>query len=283
MRRLAGHPEFFSINTATLGYRQPLATTIEMCAARGIATIAPWRREVEDQDVVALARHIRDAGLRVGGYNRSTYFPQPDKASRAAAYCENVRALDHAAALGARCYVLVVGGLLPGSRDLDAARTQVRDGVARLMEKARAVGVPLALEPLHPMTTADRSCLNTLKQALDWCDELDPDNSGSLGVAVDVYHVWWDPALHEQIDRACRHRRVLGFHVSDWLVDTCDLVQDRGMMGDGVIDVKKIRGWLEAGGFRDAVEVEIFSAHNWWKRPEEEILDTCVARLSSVC
>lgn len=283
MRTLAGHPELYSINTATLGYRQPIETVIELCAARGIGSIAPWRREIEGKDVHILARRLRDAGLKISGYCRSTYFPQVDAPARMAALEENRKALEQAAILGAACFVLVVGGLPAGSRNLDDARAQVKDGVTQLLETARTLGVPLALEPLHPMTTADRSCLNTLKQALDWCDELEPNNSGFLGVAIDVYHVWWDQELKAQIERACKNQRVLGYHVSDWLVPTRDLVMDRGMMGDGVIDLRQIRGWLEAGGYRGPVEVEIFSEATWWQRPETEILDTCLERLATVC
>ncbi len=283
MRTLAGHPELYSINTATLGYRQPLERTIEQCAARGIGAIAPWRQEIDHEDVARVARRIRDAGLKVSGYCRSTYFPQATQAERLNALEDNIRALEQAAMLEAACFILVVGGLPAGSRDLDDARAQVKEGVARLLETARALKVPLALEPLHPMTTADRSCLNTLGQALDWCAELDAGHSGFLGVAVDVYHVWWDPNLERQIDRACRDNRVLGYHVSDWLVPTRDLVADRGMMGDGVIDLRRIRNRLESGGYRGPVEVEIFSATDWWKRPTDEVLDICVERLSDAC
>ncbi len=82
------------------------------------------------------------------------------------------------------------------------AREQVKQGIRQLLPHSKDVGVPIALEPLHPMTAADRSSLCTLRQALDWCDELDPDGEFGLGVAVDVYHVWWDPDLASQILRA---------------------------------------------------------------------------------
>jgi sugar phosphate isomerase/epimerase len=137
--------------------------------------------------------------------------------------------------------------------------------------------MPLAIEPLHPMYAADRACINTMEQALDVCDELDPYRSGSLGLAVDVYHVWWDPKLEQQIARAGR-ARLLAFHVCDWLTPTRDLLNDRGMMGDGVIDIPRIRGWVEAQGFAGYSEVEIFSTGDWWQRPHEEVLDTCIAR-----
>ena len=166
-------------------------------------------------------------------------------------------------------------------RDIDRSRSQVIDGIARLLEYARPRKMPLAIEPLHPMYAADRACVNTLEQALDICDALDPANTGALGVAVDVYHVWWDPKLHEQIHRAGA-RRLLAFHVCDWLTPTTDLLLDRGMMGDGVIDLRKIRGWMEAAGYAGFSEVEIFSANNWWQRPGDEVLATCIERHRTV-
>jgi sugar phosphate isomerase/epimerase len=146
-----------------------------------------------------------------------------------------------------------------------------------ILPEARAAGVPLAIEPLHPMQAADRACINTLEQALDLCDELDAGRSGLLGVALDIYHVWWDPKLQQQIARAGRER-LLAYHVCDWLTPTRDLLSDRGMMGDGVVEVKKIRGWVEAAGFEGFSEVEIFSALDWWQRAGEETLATCIER-----
>jgi sugar phosphate isomerase/epimerase len=140
--------------------------------------------------------------------------------------------------------------------------------------------MPLAIEPLHPMQAAERACVNTLEQALDICDALDPGRTGALGVAVDVYHVWWDPKLKAQIERAGRDR-LLAYHVCDWLVPTRDLLNDRGMMGDGVIELKKVRGWMEAAGYAGFAEVEIFS-DQWWSRPADEVLDTCAERYRSV-
>jgi sugar phosphate isomerase/epimerase len=152
----------------------------------------------------------------------------------------------------------------------------VRDGIAGLLPYARANNMPLAIEPLHPMYAADRACVNTLRQANDLCDEL----GDGIGVAVDIYHVWWDPELEAQVKRA--GKRVLAFHVCDWLVPTTDLLLDRGMMGDGVIDIPRIRGWVEATGFNGQCEVEIFSANNWWKRDGDEVLRTCVERHQTV-
>jgi sugar phosphate isomerase/epimerase len=161
-------------------------------------------------------------------------------------------------------------------KDIAGARSQVRDGVERLLEYAKGSSIALALEPLHPMYAADRSCLSTLNQALDLCDALDPFRSKALGVALDVYHVWWDPELEEQIARA--GHRILAFHVCDWLVPTRDLLNDRGMMGDGVIDIPMIRGWVEAAGYTQFNEVEIFSSGVWQVRDGNDVLDVCIER-----
>jgi sugar phosphate isomerase/epimerase len=155
----------------------------------------------------------------------------------------------------------------------------VEDGIAALLPHARAAGVPLAIEPLHPVYAADRACVNTLRQALDLCDAL----GEGVGVAIDVYHVWWDPELEQQLLRAGRSGHILAHHICDWLVPTRDPLNDRGMMGDGVIDLKRIRSWFEAAGFHGHQEVEIFSAENWWKRPGDEVLATCVERYRTVC
>jgi sugar phosphate isomerase/epimerase len=202
---------------------------------------------------------------------------------RRAAIDDNRRAIDEAKTLGAPCLVLVVGGLpgalegRPDGKGLESARTDVQDGIGAILDHARSAGIPLAIEPLHPMYAADRACVNTLEQALDLCDTLDPGRSGMLGVAVDAYHVWWDPKLAAQIRRTGRER-LLAFHVCDWLVPTRDLLTDRGMMGDGVIDLPQMRGWVEDAGFAGYSEVEIFSAENWWKRDGGEVLDTCIRR-----
>jgi sugar phosphate isomerase/epimerase len=195
--------------------------------------------------------------------------------------------VDEAAELGAPCLVLVVGGL-PGAlqgkaahKDIALARSQVHDGIAELLEYAKQARMPLAIEPLHPMYAADRACVNTLEQALDLCDQLDARRTGSLGVAVDIYHTWWDPKLQQQIARAGKDR-LLAFHVCDWLTPTVDLLNDRGMMGDGVIDIPRIRGWVEAQGFAGYSEVEIFSTGHWWQQPHDEVLDTCIARHRTV-
>jgi sugar phosphate isomerase/epimerase len=273
-----------AINTATLGHRSPIEVVIDAVARHGFGGIAPWRRDLEGRSPVATARRIRDAGLVVSCYCRSTYLPASSPAQFARNVDDNRAAIEQAAVLGARAFVMVVGGLPEGSRDLAGARAQVLEGCTALHEHARALGVRLALEPLHPMYAADRSCLSTLEQALDACEAIEPGEASPLvGVCVDAYHCWWDPRLLDQIARAGRGGRILGFHVSDWLVPTRDLLMDRGMMGDGVIDLTGLRGAVDAAGFDGLVEVEIFSAADWWTRPEEKVLATCAERLRQCC
>ena len=283
MRELNKRLDLCSINTATLGYQQPVNETIEAVARTGFGAIAPWRHELEGESAKQVGRHIRDAGLSVSGYCRSSYIPAQTEAQFMASIDDNRRAIDEAVDLAARCFVMVVGGLPAGSKDLAAARQQVHDGVAILLEHAGSRDMPLAIEPLHPMYTADRACINTLDQALDLCNALDPSQSGGLGLAVDLYHVWWDPQLEAHLARAGKEKRLFGFHVCDWLVPTRDMLLDRGMMGDGVIDIPLIRNWMEQAGYAGSVEVEIFSRDNWWKRQPAEILATCAERLQAVC
>ena len=222
----------------------------------------------------------------MSGYCRGGLFTATDTAGLKAANEDNRRAVDEACELNAPWLVLVVGGL-PGAlagkaahKDNALSRSQVHEGIATLLDYAKSNGMPLAIEPLHPMYAAERACINTMEHALDLCDALDPLNSGAIGVAVDVYHVWWDPKLEAQIARAGKNR-LLAFHVCDWLTPTTDMLNDRGMMGDGVIDIPKIRGWMEAQGFAGYSEVEIFSTGNWWQRDSGEVLATCITRHKS--
>jgi len=272
-----------AINTATLGFRAPIDDVVDAVARAGFGAIAPWRREVEGQDVAKISRHIRDAGLAVTGYCRSTYIPALTRLTFEQNVQANRLAITDAGALGAYSFVMVVGGLPTGSKDIAAARAQVQEAAGLLVEHGRQHGVRIALEPLHPVYAADRSCLSLLSQALDMCEAVEGSSADPwLGACIDVYHVWWDPDLAGQIARAGATRRIFGFHVCDWLVPTADVLNDRGMMGDGVIDVRGIRNMAEIGGYRGAVEVEIFSTKNWWKRSMEETLQVCAERFASV-
>ena len=286
MRDFSANHETLSINTATVRKQWPLDRIIDECARRDIRAISPWRDQVATVGIDRIARQLRDTGIRLSGFCRGGFFPAADPAGLRAALEDNRKAIDEARQLDSPCLVLVVGSLpgalngTPAYFDISRARAEVRDGIAATLEYAREVGMPLAIEPLHPMQAADRACINTLEQALDLCDELDPGRTGMLGVAADLYHVWWDPKLETQLMRAGADR-LLAYHVCDWLTPTRDLLNDRGMMGDGVIELKKCRRWAEAAGYSGYAEVEIFSDY-WWSKPGEEVLDTCIARHKTV-
>jgi sugar phosphate isomerase/epimerase len=257
-----------SLNTATVKKQWQLAQIIDGCARHGIRGISPWRDQVAAMGLKKATSSIKKHGLTVTGLCRGGFFTAPNWRD------DNRRAIEEAHELGAQCLVLVVGGLLPGSKDIALSREKVKEGIAAILPEARKAGVPLAIEPLHPMQAAERACINTLEQALDLCDSL----GEGLGVAVDVYHVWWDPKLQQQIKRAGK-KRILAYHICDWLVPTRDLLNDRGMMGDGVIDLPLIRSWVEGAGYAGFQEVEIFSELDWWKRDADEVLRTCKERV----
>jgi sugar phosphate isomerase/epimerase len=286
MRDFSADHRWLSLNTATVRKQGDLVAIIEACARHGIKAIDPWRDQVAAVGLERAARAARDAGLELSGYCRGGMFTS-DAARRSEVRDDNRRAVDEAMTLGAPCVVLVVGGLpqysRPGSapsKNIVAARRQVEDALDEMMEYARSVKMPLAIEPLHPAYAADRACVNTTKQALDICDRLDPHRSGALGVALDVYHIWWDPEVLSQIKRAGKDR-LLAFHVCDWLVPTKDILNDRGMMGDGAIDIRSLRRAVEAEGYAGYSEIEIFS-EAWWARPIDEVLRSCIERHRTV-
>ena len=286
MRDFSNDHRWLSLNAATVRRQGDLAQIIDACARHGIRAIDPWRDQVAAVGLDRAARAVRDAGLELSGYCRGGMFAS-DAVRRAEVRDDNRRCIDEAKALGAPCIVLVAGGLpqysRPGSvasKDVAAARAQVDDGIVEMLEYAKQANMPLAIEPLHPAYAADRACVNTTKQALDICDRLDPKRTGALGVALDVYHIWWDPEVLAQIERAGKDR-LLAFHVCDWLVPTKDILNDRGMMGDGVIDIKRLRAAVEATGFAGYSEIEIFS-NDWWTKPMDEVLRTCIERHKTV-
>lgn len=268
-----------SINLATTRGAWGFADAVDGCLRQGITAISPWRDQVEAIGLDEAARIVKANDLRVTGLCRGGMFPADTAEGRQKNIDDNLRAIDEAAALKADCLVLVVGGLPDSSKDIAGARGMVADGIAAMLPHARAAGVPMAIEPLHPMYAADRACVNTIDQALDLCEQL----GDGVGVAIDVYHVWWDPNLAAAIARAGRLKRIMAHHICDWLVPTNDMLLDRGMMGDGVIDLKGIRAMIEAAGYTGPQEVEIFSRDNWWKRPGDEVLATCLERFETVC
>src|SRR6266852_929079 len=261
-----------SLNLATVRKQWTLREAVAGAARHGFAGIAPWRDMVQEAGPAEAGRVFRDSGLRVTGYCRGGLFPAADAAGRQAAVDDNKRMIDEAAEIGAECIVIIGGGLPKGSRDLPAARKMFAEGLAAVLPHARAAKIPLALEPMHPMYAADRGCITTIAEMTDLCDAL----GDGLGLAVDTYHVWWDPNLARELARA--GKRIISHHICDWLVPTRHMLNDRGMMGDGVIDFKAIRRMIEAAGYTGIQEVEIFS-EDWWARPGDEVLRVAMEQI----
>ena len=235
-----------------------IETAIEQYREAGVKGITVWRQALEGRNPTRTGQRIREAGLAVVSLCRGGFFPGLDKATRQAAIDDNLRAIDEAAALGAPLVVLVCGAV-PG-QPLAESRRQIREGIAAVLPHAESCGVKLGIEPLHPMYADTRSAINTLKQANDMCAEL---ASPFVGVVVDVYHLWWDPALETEIQRCGQANHIFAFHVCDWKTPTEDLLNDRGLMGEGCIPIRQIRGWVEEAGFSGFNEVEIFSNSYW--------------------
>jgi sugar phosphate isomerase/epimerase len=251
-----------SFNSMTAD-RWSLPEVIEACAEHGIAHIAPWRHKVAEIGVDAAARRIAEAGLSVSSLCRGGFFTTGE---------ENRGAVEEAAALGAGVLVLVCGP--PTGTDLQAARDTIRRGIEDLLPHAVEHGVKLAIEPLHPMMIGERSAIVTLGEATDLALRIgDPH----VGVVIDVYHVFWDPRLHEEIARAAG--RILGFHVNDWLRETGHTLLERGMMGDGIIDLAGIRERVDAAGYDGPIEVEILNPAIW-DLPREVLMTTVVERFN---
>ena len=263
-----------SLNQATTQHWS-LAEALDGCLRAGIGWIGPWRDKVADLGLAESARRLRESGLRASSLCRGGFFPAPTSSERQARIDDNRRALDEAAELGASVLVLVCGPA--PDRDLDAARGMVYDGIAALVPYAAQRGVRLAIEPLHPMFAGDRSVVVTLGQANALAERLD---SPWVGVAVDVYHVWWDPEVYAQIARA--RGKILGFHVSDWLVPPPHHLLGRGLMGDGVIQLRRLRAAVEAAGYAGPIEVEIFN-QQLWDTPGDEVLATIKQRYLDHC
>ncbi len=236
----------------------PIETAIDRFAAHGVKGMTVWRDALNGRDIAATGQRMRDAGLSVVSLCRGGFFPAATVAGRQAAIDDNRRAIDEAAALGAPLIVLVCGAV-PG-QPLDVSRAQIREGIEAVLPQAAAAGVRLAVEPLHPMYADSRSAINTMQQANDICDAI---NSPLVGVAVDVYHLWWDPQLQAEIERCGEAGRIFAFHICDWRTPTEDLLNDRGLMGEGCIPIRQIRGWVEGAGFDGFNEVEIFSNRLW--------------------
>ncbi len=266
----------------------PLEAAVDAYAERGVTGITVWRDalapnapsrgpgagEISPRELREAARRarglIQDAGLAPVSLCRGGFFPSADNDARAQAVDDNILAVELAADLGAPL-VVIVPGADPGL-PLSESRKQIIDGMAQTADRAQDLGVKLALEPLHPMYADTRSAINTLEAANDVCDQLDHP---AVGVAVDVYHLWWDPHLEAEIGRCGDAKRILAFHVCDWRSPTRDLLLDRGLMGEGCIDLKRIRRWVEEAGFSGHIEVEIFSSE-YWSGDQAQFLDRIV-------
>jgi sugar phosphate isomerase/epimerase len=254
---VTAHPRL-SLNQATTK-RWTLPETVAGCVEAGIGGIGLWRDRVAEVGAGRAARIVADAGLTVTSLCRGGFLSDGEPAARKAAYDDNRRAIDEAALVGAPELLLVVGGLPAGSRDLAGARAAVADALTELAPHARAAGVRLVLEPLHPMFCADRAVVSTLGQALDMADAFEPRE---VAVCVDTYHVWWDPTLAAQLARA--GERIALYQVSDWVLPlAADALLSRGHLGDGSIDTASITDLVTAAGYTGWIEVEIFRQDVW--------------------
>jgi sugar phosphate isomerase/epimerase len=238
-------PARLSLNLITVDHWS-LAEAVERCASAGIRTVAPWRHKVAETGLAESARLIREAGLAVSSLCRGGFFTAPDATE------DNRRAVEEAAALGAPVLVLVCGPPVGG--DLAAARATIAAGIERLLPFAADHGVRLGIEPLHPMMVGERSAIVTIGEALALARGFDDP---AVGVVVDAYHVFWDPRLTDEL--AAAHGLIAGYHVSDWLVPTADLLAGRGLMGDGIIDLPGIRALIDAAGYDGPIEVEVIN------------------------
>lgn len=250
----------------------PIETAAAKFAAAGVRGITVWRDALAGRDPKVVSALLRDHGLSLVSLCRGGFFPALTAADRAKALDDNRRAIAEAHALGAPQVVLVCGAV-PG-QSLVESRKQIVDGIAALLPECQATGVKLSIEPLHPMYAGDRSAVNTLAQANDMVEQL---ASPHVGVAVDVYHVWWDPALEQEIARCGRLGALFAYHVCDWRTPTTDLLLDRGLMGEGCIPLRQIRAWVEAAGFNGFNEVEIFSTRHWTRDQDDFLRDIVTA------
>lgn len=281
MRDFSTDISALALNTATLGHNLdglgagwPVERVIDACAERGFGGIVFWRREIGTR-AVEIGNRVRDAGMQVTGLCRTPYLT----GSEAPATLDEARAaIDMAAGLGTGVLTIVTGGTEPGTKGINESQKRLADRVAQIAPYAAERGVTLALEPLNPMFGGNRSCIFTVRDALRVCDMVGADN---VGIAVDVYHVWWDSDLPAAC--AAAGNRIVGFHLCDWLENTSHMLLDRGMMGDGVADLHAIRRAVEDAGYAGPCEVEVFSADNWWKQDPGEVLDTMVDRFRTVC
>jgi sugar phosphate isomerase/epimerase len=270
---VAAPPEL-AINQATTRPQWTLAQAIEGYARAGIAGIGIWPDKLVECGLAEARRHLVAAGMAVTSYGVGEI--AVDRTGQPQTPARNRQMIDEAAALGAGCMVCVMGGLPRGSPSLADTRKRAADMMSEILPHARAAGVPLAIEPIHPMRAADVSCISTLAQATDLSLAL----GAGTGVVIDAYHVWWDPNLAAEAKRA--GERILAFQLCDWLADTAALANDRGMMGDGVIALAELYAMVRRVGYDGPCEVEIMSERNWWRRDPDEVVAVCIERFRAL-
>lgn len=263
-----------SLNTATAKYAS-LAECASACAEAGLGWIGPWRNRIQEVGSADAAKIISAVGLSVSTVCRGGFITATEPDSRSRAIVENTRAIEEAEALGARELVMVVGGLPAGDKNLVSARERVAQRLGDLVPIAHNHGVRLALEPMHPLFTADRGVLTTIGQSLDIAEQFEPEE---VGVVIDTYHIWWDPDAHESIERAGHQGRISTYQICDWILPlTANTLNSRGLSGDGYIDFPTITRWVSEAGYTGPVEVEILN-ENLWIQPVRQIVDAISAR-----
>lgn len=282
MRDFSNDTSALSLNTATLGHNLdgygagwPIERVIDACAVHGFGGIVFWRREIGDR-AIEIGNKVRAAGMEVTGLCRTPFLVGTERSTH---WLDETKAcIDMAAGLGTSVVTIVSGGTEPETKGVLESQKILADRVSQLVGYAADRNIYLALEPLNPMFGGNRTCLMTIRDALNVCNMVGADN---IGIAVDVYHVWWDADLATSCADA--GSRIIGYHLCDWLENTDDMLLDRGMMGDGVADLKAIRACVEASGYEGSCEVEIFSKDNWWKRDPDTVLQHIVDRFKTVC
>lgn len=286
MRDFSSDTSALALNTATLGHNLDHhgagwtpEQVVDACASLGYGAIVFWTRElgVKAQQI---GDYTRAAGLATPALCRSPFLVGPltpgNRATTEDAFKESI---ELCSALQAESLTICVGGVADENSDIRASLLQVQDILHSTADFARQCGVKLALEPMHPVYAGNRSCLVTVRDTIDMIEALDDP---VFGLAVDVYHVWWDLSLAAELQRL-NAQQILSFHLCDWLADTRDVLLDRGMMGDGVANIREIRAAVEAAGYNGFCEIEIFSANHWWKQPPNTVLTECVTRYKTVC
>jgi sugar phosphate isomerase/epimerase len=250
-----------------------LPEAVKGCVDAGLGAIGIWREQLAEVGLDEACRLVADSGLRVSSLCRGGFFTTADPAEAASAEAMNREAIEEAAALNAATVVLVPGGLPPGDRDLEAARDRATKAIERLVPYAHELGVNLGIEPMNPIYAADRGVISTLAQALDIAERFDATD---VGVVVDTFHVWWEPGVGDQLQRA--GPRIVSYQICDWITPLpADTLLARGMMGDGHIDFPAFTQSVARAGYRGDIEVEIFNAA-LWAAPPAEVIDTMAKR-----